>query len=78
MLGGTLLYEKNEQCLVSVSTSKNNGVLYFAKKMTIAELLERSKEGVSTGKKVKMSVKMFHKVLYGRILNKPKGCYANW
>lgn len=42
-------------------------------------MVKRVKEGGGgVGKKVKVSVKMFHKALYGKLLNKPKGCYGNW
>jgi hypothetical protein len=36
---GSLIYEKGEECLISLNTSKNNGVVYFAKGMAIKTLL---------------------------------------
>lgn len=73
---GTLLYEKGEERIVSLQTSKNNGVMYFAKNMSIKSMIEKSK--ASSSSKTKFCVKMFHKTLYGKLPNKPKGCYANW
>jgi hypothetical protein len=73
---GTLLYEKGEKSLISLNTSKVNGVMYFSKGMLLKEMTEKCK--IPSTNKVKFSVKMFHKVLYGKLPTESKGCYGNW
>ena len=62
--------------IVSVPTAKNNGVVYFAKGLKIAEVLQKVK--TNTDKKIAFSLKMFSKKLYGKIVSKTNGCYGNW
>lgn len=72
---GLLLYEKDEECLIAVSTTKNNGVMYFSKNMSFESIIEKSK--TASNNKVVFSVKMFTKKLYGKLVGFPSGCYAN-
>lgn len=51
--------------------------MYFAKNMDIKYMIDKCK-APSGNNRVKFNVKMFHKTLYGKLLNRPKGNYGNW
>ena len=72
---GNLLHEKERECLIAVSTTKNNGAMYFSKNMSFESIIEKSKANSSN--KVVFSVKMFTKKLYGKLVGFPSGCYGN-
>jgi len=62
--------------VVGVATVKNNGFLYFSKKMTIPLMLAKIKS--PSKNYVAFTVKMFSKKLYGQMSEYPPGCYGNW
>jgi len=62
---GTLLHQKDKECIVAVNLTKNNGNIVFAKNVTFAEVVAAAKK-VATAK-VAFTVMMFHKKLYGKM-----------
>lgn len=73
---GTLVHDKAGECIVSVSTMKSNGQVFFCKGLEWASVLELTKK--TSTNRIQFSVMMFSKKLYGRMTASPKGCYGNW
>jgi len=73
---GTLLHQKDKECIVSVALTKNNGNLYFAKNIKFPQFLEMIKK--TSPSRVNFTVMMFSKKLYGKMPEVEGGCYGNW
>ena len=73
---GTLLHQKDQECVVSVGINKNNGTMYFAKNVEFPQFLELIKK--SSTNRVNFTLNMFSKKLYGKMPEVEGGCYGNW
>lgn len=73
---GSLLYEKEDQYLISLGIMKSNGNIYFGHNLKLAVILELANNQAS--RYVPFSVMMFNKKLYGRMAQFPLGCYGCW
>lgn len=74
---GTLVHEKDKECIVLIPMAKANGNLIFAKGLAIDKLVDLiSKKPAGT--KANFTVAMFSKKIYGKMPKTKDGCYGNW
>lgn len=62
---GTVIHQKDKECVIGVGLTKNNGNIYFAKNLAFPQILELIKKPSQT--KAFFTVLMFNKKLYGKM-----------